>query len=138
MRVRYHQVSPHSWIREKRLFDVTRNHGARYRKVFQCIDVHEKLFEAELDLEFLKKCETYEIYPKFFRFNLHSSSAYNNFQSELLDSELRLKTERVVYLAEQCEELKNWILRQLSLFWVSYVQNIDNIYLWCYTFVFLA
>ena len=72
------------------LFDViTRNHGAQSRKLaFRCIDIHKKLRKAELDVEFLKTCKTYDIFPKFLRFKLykkylHSSNAYKAFQYQL-------------------------------------------------------
>ena len=99
--------------------------------MFRCIDVHKKLSKAELDLEFLKTCKTYDIYPKFLRFklykkSLHSSTTYKKFQSELLDNELRLKTESVAHLAKQYEELRNSIHRQLSFFEFRMFKIHDN------------
>ena len=55
----------------KGLFNViTRNHGSSGTKlVFHGIDIHKKLSKAELDVDFLKTCKTYDIFPTFLRFN---------------------------------------------------------------------
>ena len=89
--------------------------------MFRCIDLHKKLRKAELDIEFLKTCKIYGIFPKFLRFklykrSLHSSSAYKTFQGELLDHELSTKTERAAYLGKQYADLRDSIRRLLTFF----------------------
>ena len=54
---------------------LSRNHGSSGRKlVFRCIDMHKKLSKAKLDIEFLKTCKTYNIFPKFLRLKLYKKS----------------------------------------------------------------
>ena len=105
------------------LFDViTRNHGSQCRKlVLRCVDLHKKLSKCELDVDFLKSCKTYEIFPKFLRFKLYkkslqTSKAYQNFQHQLLDQELSSRSERAVQLRQQHAELQSSLQCQLSFF----------------------
>ena len=101
---------------------VTRNHGAQCRKlVFRCIDLHKKLKKAELDVDFLKTCKTYDVFPKFLRFklykkSLHSSQCYKTFQYELLDNELSSKIDRVAQLDKKYLELRGSLQQKLSFF----------------------
>ena len=101
---------------------ISRNHGSRCRKlVFRCIDLKKKLAKCELDIDFLKTCKTYHIFPKFLRFKLYrkslqTSEAYKKFQNDLLDNELSSKSERAASLREQYAKLRDSLQSQLSFF----------------------
>ena len=52
-----------------------------------------KLRKAQLDVEFLSKCKTFKVYPKFVRFKLykrclHTAEFYESWQSILLSREI--------------------------------------------------
>ena len=105
------------------LFDViSRNHGPHSRKlVFRCIDVAKKLSKGELDIDFLKTCKTYDIFPKFLRFKLykkalHTSDSYKTFQCQLLNGELSSKEKRISILRTEYSKLQDAIQEQLSFF----------------------
>ena len=72
--------------------------------------------KASLDVVFLTKCKTYNVFPKFLRFKLYkkilqSSAFYRAWQSKLLINELNSKKRTVSSLSEQLEELKDAIGR---------------------------
>ena len=80
----------------------------------------KKLSKSDLDVEFLKACKTYDIFPKFLRFKLYrpslrTSEAYN-FQGELLDIELNLKFERSALLNKEYVKLRDQIQNGLAFF----------------------
>ena len=80
---------------------IHRNHGQEtlsgFRRFF---DANKKKAKCELDLEFLVKCKTYEIFPKFLRFKLHKKCLHNkkfykSWQTKLLNEEIKCKRLRI-------------------------------------------
>jgi len=88
-------------IRLKTIRDIFSYVRSRYnedavRKLRKFDNLTRKVVKTELDLQFLSKCKTFNIFPKFLRFKLykkalHSSSLYRSWQSKLLVNEIQTK-----------------------------------------------
>ena len=82
---------------------VSRNHGSPCRKlVLRCIDLHKKLSKYELDVSFLK---TYDIFPKFLRFNLYKKSLQTSEHTLHLTSHFSMNSWIMNYLLRLREPL---------------------------------
>ena len=78
-----------------------------------------KLRKCELDLEFLIKCKTYNVFPKFLRFKLYkrsltSSSFYKSRQTKLLSYEINSKKKLISSLKVECDDIKCQIRNKVS------------------------
>ena len=80
------------------LFDIIRSRygAATVRTIRQWENTAKKLEKAKSDIDFLKRCSTYNIIPKFLKFklyreNLQNTPIYREFQRTLLDREIGLK-----------------------------------------------
>ena len=75
-------------------------------KIFRkLISESKKLEKAKLDLEFLIKCKTYDVTPKFLRFKLYKKSLqsqqfYKSWQIKLLNHEINFKRRRISEIEE--------------------------------------
>ena len=72
-------------------------------------NLHKKLTKAQLDLQFLIKCKTYNVFPKFLRFKLykrclHATKFYKSWQNELLINEINTKRKTITSLISKCSE----------------------------------
>ena len=68
--------------------------------------------KCELDLEFLSKCKTYYVFPKFLRFKLYkrclqTSSLYKSWQSKLLINEIDCKKKSIRKCSRELVELES-------------------------------
>ena len=87
---------------------VTLRYGDDGRKLYWRYEsLKKKHLKAKLDLDFLIKCKTYKVIPKFLRFKLYrkslkSSNFYRSWQDKLLNYEIKFKEGTIKSL---CEEL---------------------------------
>ena len=82
-----------------------------------------RLKKLVCDLDFLRKCESQHLTPKFLNFKLyhprlHSSHSYRNFQSELLRNEIRFKAKCVARRKLDCENCAK--LLRSNVFWLDF------------------
>ena len=80
-----------------------------------------KLRKAQLDVEFLTKCKTFKVYPKFVRFKLykrclHTADFYKSWQSKLLSREINTRKKSATLLIVQSDEIQQQMRRRFSLF----------------------
>ena len=86
----------------KNIFDYV---GKRYgrdevRLAHKFISTSKKVTKCNLDLEFLIKCKTYNVLPKFVRFKLYkrslqTSNFYKSWQTKLLNNEINAKKKAI-------------------------------------------
>ena len=74
----------------------TKYNSTGIQSYFRFYNETKKKSKTELDIDFLKSCKTYTLFPKFLRFKLYrkslqSSDAYKKFQSQLLEEEISSK-----------------------------------------------
>ena len=104
---------------------ITRRYGNRTLGVFRQYEKAKfKLEKAKLDIDFLKKCEHFEVFPRFLQFKLSSSrlrcsTAYKQCQLRLLRAELRNKFHRVRQMTRHYEDLQQQLRDVVS--WLDYV-----------------
>ena len=111
------------------LFDVIgRQHGrSTIKTVLSLIADEKKKVKCVEDLSFLTSCKAFGIFPKFLRFKLykrtlHGSKLYRNFQSQLLDNEIKEKKHRITALQKCATEKREHLLATLTFFqyyWLS-------------------
>ena len=111
------------------LFDlIGRQHGRSTTKAaLNLIADEKKKVKCTEDLSFLTSCKTFGIFPKFLRFKLykktlHGSKLYKNFQTQLLDNEIKEKKRRITELVSAIAEKRKSLSSTLSLFqyyWLS-------------------
>ena len=80
----------------------------------------KKIRKTRLDLEFLKTCKSYDIFPKFLRFklykkNLRGSRLYRTWQDKLLNFELADKSKSLRTVSAKLAEFET-SLRFFSFF----------------------
>ena len=90
-------INPFEYLKE--YYDATTVQN--YRKL---INTSKKLEKSKLDHEFLLKCKTYNIIPKFLQFklyrkSLHSCQFYKSWQIKLLSYEIKDKKDRIEQLS---------------------------------------
>ena len=99
---------------------INRRYGRATTACFRKLEKTTKQFhKASLDLDFLLKCNAYNIFPKFLRFKLyrkclHNTSLYKNFQQKLLDNEISFKKHRIEILKTSVNTTKNILKEKLS------------------------
>ena len=106
-----------------------RNHGqetvSQFRRFF---DLRKKKIKCELDLDFLLKCKTYEIFPKFLRFKLYKRCFYHTkfykcWQTKLLNEEIKSKRDRISVLSTDVVHSTNNLKESLSLLEFYFANN---------------
>ena len=101
---------------------LSERYGQTRVKLFRRTETtRSKLIKSELDLDFLKKCKTYDVMPKFLRFKLHrkalhSSQFYKSWMIKLLDKEIREK-ELTISSCKECYETELSALLSESNIW---------------------
>ena len=99
---------------------INRRYGRATTACFRKLEKTTKQFhKASLDLDFLLKCNAYNVFPKFLRFKLyrkclHNTSLYKNFQQKLLDNEISFKKHRIEILKTSVNTTKNSLKEKLS------------------------
>ena len=112
--LRYKQVNLPNHIRT--------NYGPDASKQFwRYGDCTWKLRKAQLDYDFLTRCKTFKVFPKFVRFklykrSLHTTDFYKSWQSKLLSKEMTARKNAVSQLSKQRDELEQRIRERFSLF----------------------
>ena len=91
------------------------------KSYYSIISDSKKLEKSKLDLDFLLKCKTYDVIPKFLRFklykkSLHSSQFYKSWQIKLLTFEISSKTKRISELEELLKQKTTTFYNQVSYF----------------------
>ena len=77
-----------------------------FKLLLKISNISRKLRKSELDGEFLVKCKTYNVFPKFLRFKLYkksleNSNFYRAWQSKLLCKEIAFKKEATKRLSSE-------------------------------------
>ena len=80
--------------------------GEKLKYVRKLIQLEKRLAKVHLDLDFLLKCNAFNIIPKFLRFKLHrkalqSASFYRKWQNELLITEINWKKRTIAKLENE-------------------------------------
>ena len=96
-----------------------------YRKYY---NISRKCLKVDLDLDFLKKCKIYNIFPKFLRFKLYkkclqSSKFYKSWQTKLLLKEIQFKNNSRKLIGTQLSDVRDSLRQQLSLLDFAIVNN---------------
>ena len=101
---------------------VSSKYGEGVKKLLRRhLDLKRKLEKHKLDLEFLVKCKTYNVLPKFLRFklyrnNLYSSNLYRSFQNKLLNNEISFKKRSISKLTDDFNNNQISLYDTLSTF----------------------
>jgi len=111
-------------LRKATNFDVFRFIRSRYDeevvKVYRKYEnLSRKTIKTELDIDFLKKCKIYNIFPKFLRFKLYkkvlcTSKLYRSWQSKLLANELQHKRRTISDVTGKCAEAEQCLKNAVS------------------------
>ena len=94
--------------------------------------VSKKLEKATLDEEFLRRCNTYGITPKFlklrlYRRNLYRTPVYADIQQRLLWNEIRFKKRLIEKLQQQLTNYSENVKRAVSYFDYCHLKNFVTI-----------
>lgn len=105
------------------LFDVIgRQHGrSTIKAALSLIADEKKKVKCTEDLSFLTSCKAFGIFPKFLRFKLykrtlHGSKLYKNFQTQLLDKEIKEKKHKIAALEKTVSEKRKCLSTTLTFF----------------------
>ena len=99
---------------------IYRHYGEEGRGLFRKLESKSlKLRKCELDLEFLIKCKTYNIFSKFLRFKLYkrsltSSSFFKSWHTKLLSYEINIKKKLISLFKVECDDIKCQIRNKVS------------------------
>ena len=89
---------------------ITSRYGEEGKRLYRRYEsTKKKHVKTCLDLEFLVKCKTYNVIPKFLRFKLYkrslrSASFYRSWQTKLLNYEINCKKKEVNRLSLELKE----------------------------------
>ena len=101
---------------------IDRRYGEDTKKLFRLYECSRKKFsKCRLDLNFLIKCKTYNVFPKFLRFKLYkksltNSSFYRTWQTKLLNHEINFKKKCVRKLDIDISAYKSDLSSSVSFF----------------------
>ena len=98
---------------------ISRRYGDEGKRLYKKHEaLRKKQEKTVLDLEFLNKCKTYNVFPKFLRFKLYrrslqNSGFYKSWLTKLLNNEIRLKRKTVKSLELSVTSSYNFIILRL-------------------------
>lgn len=111
---------------------IRRNHGHNVlRQFYKLLDTQKKHLKCNLDIEYLIKCKTYNIFPKFLRFKLYKkclqrSKFYKSCQSKLLNEEIKYKRSCSSKLSSQILDFSKTLKSKVSILEFAFIKNYTN------------
>ena len=110
------------------IYDVIRrNHDhVVLRQFYRLLDTQKKYLKCQLDIDFLIKCKTYNIFPKFLKFKLYKkclqqSKFYKSWQMKLLNEEIKYKRSCYNNLSSQILDHSTSLKCKLSILEFAFV-----------------
>ena len=118
-----------------RVFDyINQRYGEEEKSLLRKFENISKKYEkCQLDLDFLIKCKTYNIFPKFLQFklykkSLHSSHYYKSWQAKLLNNEINFKKKTLITCKSSVDDIYKSLKHVLSAFdFIIVTRYINNV-----------
>ena len=103
---------------------IIRRYNEETLRIYRQLErTEKKLKKLQCDVQFLIKCESQQLIPKFLRFKLHnprltSSCSYRTFQQELLRNEIKFKEKCISKRRIECDNIAKSL--RSKTFWLDF------------------